>query len=229
MKLLAKSFLYILLLPFACTNSQATNENYTNSQTIQLTKRNTMKHIDDDIREIINRLVKSGFYDKNRLFTIFHEEIYAPNELDPNQLRQVIDELVQQHQRDKATWEHVTDNDKLTSAFKELNQLGIIALENAGYTQSDGYDDVLSIVKRSSNPSKYLGYCFYHSQDMDRGIQGLGLYLGFGSIDPQKEETVGIEVGQKIVETLHKHGLKTQWNGTFNQRIQIVNFTWQRR
>lgn len=205
---------------------------YANSyqhQPVQLMKGNSMQKISSDIRQEIETLVNSSFYDKNRLFTIFHEEMYAPNELNADELKQVIDELMQQHEQAKSTWTHTTDNDKLTDSFSELNQMGIIALENAGHTQSDGYDDVLRIVQRSADPSKYLGYCYYHSQDMNRGILGNGIFLSFGSIDAQKEETVGVEVGQKIVEVLQKHGLQTQWDGTFNQRIQIVNFTWQRR
>lgn len=192
-------------------------------------EKNGMKKIDNNIRQRINELVKSGFYNEARLFTIFHEEMYAPDDFDPNELKQVISELVASHEKDKQTWEAVTDNDRLTQAFAELNQNGIVALENAGFTQSDGYEDIFSFLKKAKNPEKYSGYCFYHSQDMDRGIRGLGIYLGFGSIDPKKEETVGIEVGQKIVQTLQKHGLKTQWDGTFDQRIQIVDFTWQRR
>ena len=36
-------------------------------------------------------------------------------------------------------------NDALDAAFTELDGLGIVALQNAGYTQSDGWDDAREI------------------------------------------------------------------------------------
>jgi hypothetical protein len=70
----------------------------------------------------------------------------------------------------------------LRAAFETLNSIGIVALENAGYTQSDGWDDVNEIANRLNDSGKRpRAGVFYHGQDVARGRRGEGLMLTFGS------------------------------------------------
>ncbi|WP_431732095.1 DUF6891 domain-containing protein, partial [Adonisia turfae] len=91
----------------------------------------------------IAALVRSGFYRKNRLMDIFCEEMYAPGDLEPDEVSAAIDVEFETWEAEKQTWPEVTDCDRLDSAFAAINERGIIALQNAGYTQSDGYEDFL--------------------------------------------------------------------------------------
>jgi hypothetical protein len=66
------------------------------------------------------------------------------------------------------TWPECTDCDRLDVAFAELNSAGIIALQNAGMTMSDGLSDVAEVLRQRGRKG-VRGYCFYHGQDLDQG------------------------------------------------------------
>jgi hypothetical protein len=115
----------------------------------------------------------------------------------------------------------------INDAFEALNYRGVIAIQNAGYTQSDGYSDVGEVYDSLDDPS-VVDYCFYHGQDLERAVHGEGLYLAFGPIDPRKERTDGSRVGRVVVEELSKVGLSAEWDGTFKQRIFVPKLVWRR-
>lgn len=59
-------------------------------------------------------------------------------------------------------------NDALDSAFDALDRAGIVAVQNAGGTQTLGWAAVNEeIAKRESKNKKVLGATFYHSQDLE--------------------------------------------------------------
>src|SRR5262245_62163301 len=122
-----------------------------------------------------------------------------------------------------------TGPDRLDSVFASLNGRWIIALQNAGYTQSDGYDDVRQSYHERSDRDRVIGYCFYHGQDLERAVHGEGLYLAFGPMDAKKEKTEGPRIGAMIVEELTRAGFAVRWDGTFDQRISIPAIDWKRR
>ena len=72
------------------------------------------------------------------------------------------------------------------------------------------------------------GYCFYHTQDLERAVDPeiRNLYLGFDS--PTQDDDEAVEVGKLICETLRKNGFEYEWNETIDQRIQIKNLNWQK-
>ena len=177
----------------------------------------------------IASLVRSGFYGRERLIKIFTEEMYAPGELDTNDVVTEIDAQFAEHEKEKLTYPAITDCDRLDAAFTKMNERGLIAIQNAGYTQSDGYDDVSQIYSRHPAKESILGYCFYQGQDLERAIRGDGLYLAFGPVDPAKEQTVGIDVGHIVREELENAGLSVDWNGTFEKRLSIPKLNWQKR
>jgi predicted DNA-binding WGR domain protein len=173
--------------------------------------------------------VRSGFYTQEEIVTQFCEERYEPDELNADAVEAAVAKALAALREEQKSWPHPTDCDRLTQAFQALNAKGVIALENAGMTQSDGYDDTLETYEGTQDKSRIIGYCFYHGQDLERAVQGEGLYLAFGPIDPQKESTEGPRVGKIIVEELQRLGLQTKWNGTFKERILIEKLDWKRR
>src|SRR5438105_12166311 len=105
-----------------------------------------------ETKEDIDTLVRSGFYNKERLQEILWEELYAPGELDPAEVADAIEEALERLATDKAKWPAVTDCDLLDQVFGALDERGIIALQNAGNTQSDGYSDIKEAYEESEDP-----------------------------------------------------------------------------
>jgi len=182
----------------------------------------------ETLREI-DSLVRGGFEERDRVIEILCEEMYAPGELAEADVIAAVDAAFASLARDKTTWPATTDCDRLDSVFASLNGRGIIALQNAGYTQSDGYDDVRQSYHERSDRDSVIGYCFYHGQDLERAVHGEGLYLAFGPMDAKKEKTEGPRIGAMIVEELTRAGFAVRWDGTFDQRISIPAIDWKRR
>ncbi|MCG8569528.1 MAG: hypothetical protein MJB14_05265, partial [Spirochaetes bacterium] len=82
---------------------------------------------------------------------------------------------------------------------------------------------------KNKNIKNYIGYCYYHGQDLERAVQGDGLFLSFGSIDPKKEKEDGPEIGKIIEKELKKYNFKVSWSGTFKERILIEEIDWKNR
>ncbi|HSJ04724.1 MAG TPA: hypothetical protein VK956_19790, partial [Verrucomicrobium sp.] len=128
----------------------------------------------------------------------------------------------------EVNWPEITDCDRLDEAFAELETRHIISLQNAGYTQSDGMEDVSSAWhERGHRSSGVVGYCFYHGQDLERAVMGEGLYLAFGDING--DDSKGEAVGETICSVLTKHRFKVEWDHTVKTRILVPVLDWKRR
>ncbi len=127
----------------------------------------------------------------------------------------------------EATWPQTTDCDQLDAAFETLNAHGIIALQNAGYTMSDGLTEVGEALHRRGGREGVQGYCFYHGQDLERAVEGEGLMLAFGSLDDDK--THKLQVGLRVREMLEGCGFTVQWNGDSETRLNLPGLDWKRR
>src|SRR5262245_20208383 len=77
-------------------------------------------------------------------------------------------------------WPAETDCDRLEQAFRSLREAGVITVENAGYTTSDGHHETDLAVAREG-AGRFHGYVFYHGQDLERVVHSGQLYLAFGS------------------------------------------------
>ncbi|UGQ13146.1 hypothetical protein LO772_05880 [Yinghuangia sp. ASG 101] len=127
------------------------------------------------------------------------------------ELTAFVRELTASEKAAEADWDDVTTNDALDRAFAELRGLGIVALQNAGLTQSDGWsaaeedagilaDELDELDELDENEDfdddedfgedddaeespwgRVRGAVFYHGQDLARAVRGDGLYLTFGA------------------------------------------------
>jgi Domain of unknown function (DUF6891) len=175
--------------------------------------------------------VASGFWPAEEIAETVLEECFDPADVtsaDEGWLNQLIEEAFAAQRKAEASWPADTDFDRLAAAFVALEEGGIIALHNAGMTQSDGLDDITEVYHdRGAEVSGIQGYCFYHMQDVERAIDGHGLLLTFGEI--RGDLAKGTEIGRRIVAELTKAGFRTTWAGTTEQRINIDDVRWQKR
>lgn len=207
------------LLSFGCGGSNTGADSFTKAK----------KMLAPEVVEEISTLVRSGFYDKARLSQIFLEEMYEPGELDDADVSTAIDAATEEWEAEKKQWPAITDCDRIDKAFAAINKRGVIALQNAGDSQSDGYDDFRESYENHSNKSDVIGYCFYHGQDLERAVRGGGLFFAFGPTDSASEETEGVRIGNLVREELERAGLKVDWDGTFAKRMSVPNIVWQKR
>ena len=70
------------------------------------------------------------------------------------------------------------------------------------------------------------GYAFYHMQDTERATEGGSLYLNYGACE--EGEAAALQVARDIVTRLEAHGLRTDWDGSWDQRIGVA-LDWKRR
>lgn len=157
--------------------------------------------------ERIRQWVWAGFYPaadvQDMLSEILLEEFDADDDVHEQRLRAHVASEFDRKRRAEATWPATTDCDRLDAAFHTLHAQGICALHNAGYTQSDGRDDVTDFVDRAP-AGRYHGFCFYHGQDVERAVDGHGLWIAFG--DLRGEDDAGVAVGRAVARTLRDAG-----------------------
>jgi hypothetical protein len=135
-------------------------------------------------------------------------------------------------EEEEFTWDELTVNDRIDAAFEELNRAGIIALQNAGWTQSEGWEDSWEVYRgRKEQGSVARGAVFYHGQDTESGVEGHGLFLALGAFtETQEENDAATElIGQEIVQVLRAHGIACEWSGSARQRIHLLPFPWRKR
>jgi len=63
-------------------------------------------------------------------------------------------------------------------------------------------------------------------QDTESAADGRGLYLLYGAVE--KGEKAALNVANEIIDALQRHGLRTQWTGSWSDRIGVM-LDWKRR
>jgi hypothetical protein len=178
-----------------------------------------MNETEQYVFDTIKTWAWSGFYDLDDVYEMM-EDILEEN-CDEDKLKKLASEEFSEKKESEKSWPMTTDCNRLDSLFDELNELNIIALQNTGYTMSDGFDDVGEVLD-GLDRNKIKGYCFYHRQDLERAVM-----LAFGDLNAIDEQK--IIVGKFITKTIEKHRFKYEWDGTASTRINIFPLKWQRR
>jgi hypothetical protein len=179
-------------------------------------------------RDAVRRYVWSGFYDTDGIVEIIDESIFEPGQIDLDWLRAEIMTAFRKKQAEERTWPSTTDCDRLDQVFASLEQQGIMALQNAGYTQSDGISDVTQFYHEAGGEqSDIVGYCFYHGQDLERVMESGELWLTYGDILGEDEK--GVEIGRRIKHALEGVSFTVEWDGSIKTRLLVKGIKWQRR
>lgn len=213
-------------LLFSCNNSKHDTEN-SNTTLFKADNAVMIDTTKNDIIKQLNTSLKSGFYNKEEIFTNIEDYLYEIP-FDHNWTKKQIDSAYADRLKVQATWSAVTDFDKLVQAFDILNSSGIIALHNAGMTKQDGEGDSEEIHEELLKKGiRTKGFCYYHWQDVERVVDDNHLYIGFG--DFKNSDKDALEIGKQVAKTLESKGFKLNWNKTVETRIEIANINWQKR
>ena len=176
------------------------------------------------LAEQIKSWVWSGFYDSRAANECLDDVL--DGDVDEAMLRDLIAQELHKKQAQEKDWPLQTDCDRLDAVFADLNGAMVIALQNAGYTTDDAFDDVGEIHAQQPDGT-YRGYCFYHGQDLERAVAGEGIMLSFGDLQDTDEGKAAIAA--LIITTLQRHGFVAEWNGSVQTRINVPHSHWQRR
>jgi hypothetical protein len=185
------------------------------------------------LKDWVKTTVLGGFTKQKELFADIDErtEDEGVPKLAPA-LRKLARELFAKQKAAEAKWKTPTMNDRIDAAFAALNHAGIVAMQNAGYTMSDGWEDCNEeATQRGEAGDRPRGATFYHGQDLERGVKNEGLMLVYGAYedDDKKHDQASIAIAREVVATLARYGVKTKWNGKVEKRVEISAFEWQKR
>ena len=183
-----------------------------------------MSDSNDYILGLIKTAVWGGFDSEEDVYQMIEDVL--DEDSDEMMLRAAVVPEFRRKRKAEASWPTTTDCDRLDDAFAELNKTGVIALHNTGMTMSDGLDDVGEELNERGR-SGIKGYCFYHGQDLERVVNGDGLWLAFGDLDDVAEQKKA--VGEQVKACLERHGFEVEWNGDPETRLCIPKIDWKRR
>lgn len=189
--------------------------------------------LDDDCMEELEELIiydiKSGFLNNEEIQEdcVLYLETNYPDEYEAvtaEMFRDVVREMRLEHQN-TGTQENYK---KLRKAFDDMEKLGIVTEHFAGYTMDDGFEIVNErATEQHKRGETLVGCCFYIQQDLIRQFEygSKKLQFTFGNYF---ENPTAEKVGEMIVEVLQKNGFETEWNGSADRKIAIVDFEWDK-
>ena len=174
--------------------------------------------------------IKSGFLSLDDIIDETLETIEDEaweNEISEEWVRENVTREFEKHVAKSKTWQHPTDTERLHKVFDNICKQKIVALHNAGYTQSDALFDVKDVWEDlEDNDIHPIGYCYYHGQDLERVIETDILCIGYYGAKENNDKEA-IQIGNKITTALRDEGFSVKWNAAASKRIEIEDFNWQ--
>lgn len=109
---------------------------------------------------------------------------------------------------------------ELDAVFQQLAAAGLIVLQNAGTTQSDGFDDCSQVYHERADKPGVTGFCFYTGQDLSRAKRSSELPLAiWGAPEGKAGDTE--KVGKQVVDAFTAAGFDVRWSGSANMRPSV--------
>ncbi len=183
----------------------------------------------EEAHDAIRFRIWSGYYDQDEVFDIVNDEVYDDDGEDEVWLRRAINREFRRKREAEQGWPAITDCDRLDRVFASLRGQGILTQHRCGLTIQDGLEVIDQLYNEAGGEqSGFIGYCFYHLQDMEGAMWGEGgLWLAFGSILPSQAGAA--QVGQLVGKAFEQAGFTVEWEGITETRILLKGFRWQRR
>lgn len=201
------------------------------------------RHLYDHVRMQID----SGLYTKKEVFDTIERECSDRTvpvlAAEQPKLRGYAAKRWTLRESEEQAWTTRTTNDCIDAAFAALNQAGIVALQNAGWTMSTGWEDCWAEHERIKEAAGSeaagsetaggapRGAVFYHTQDLERGVEGQGLFLAFGAFHERDDgdPAANAQIAAEVCAVLRQHGVEAEWDGEPQTRIRIPPFPWRKR
>ena len=110
---------------------------------------------------------------------------------------------------------------RIDAVFEGLNASGLVALQDAGTMQSDGFDDCSELFHtRGGRRAGLHGFCFYTRQDLNRAKQTSDLSLAFWGAPAGAKEDMQ-RVGNLVVKAFRAAGFIVEWSGSADMRPSV--------
>ncbi|MDO5979199.1 DUF6891 domain-containing protein [Flavivirga spongiicola] len=186
------------------------------------------QEIKDEALEQLKKDILFGFENGDELFESIRELFYDEDDFDEEWLKVEIESRLQKHVDDSKNWQHPTDFERLVKVFDQLNREKIVSLHMAGHTRQDAEGDCMEIIDElGAIGIEAKGYCYYHSQDLERAIEKERmLFIGYDSTNQNND--IAKEVVERIVDLLQTNGFNVKWNGSLDTRIEITSINWKK-
>jgi len=183
----------------------------------------------DEMRDRIHQDVAAGFLDEkevcNGVIDMLADQ-QMPEELLPH-VERLTREAMEAHFLEQASWPAKTDCDRLVAAFSELEQAGIVAREDFSCCCNCGSSEIRDEMKNVKESGRQVrGFTYYHMQDTEAAVEGLGIYLSYGA--DQEGVAPALEIAREVAATIRRHGLVVDWDGVWGKRIG-VRLDWKRK
>jgi len=185
--------------------------------------------LEQEISETIQWHIDSGFYDYQYVQNMLLHESNGFDENNEARLRAYVRQSFEAKKAKEESWPDITECDRLNTAFDQLRQSRLIAIQNCGLTMTHG-GEIIHEILDALDEKKFKGYCFYHNQCLESisiNPSGGGLYLCFGAFEDDDSKVKNI--GKLICKALTSNGLEYEWDGGANKRIRIMLSSWRRR
>ncbi len=110
---------------------------------------------------------------------------------------------------------------RISSILDQLSEVGLVTLQDAGYTQEDGLTDCAADFRdRGGTDAGLQGICFYTRQDSERAKQTSQLTLAFWGAPAGQPKDME-RVGWLIVNAFQENGFTVDWDGSGGTRPTV--------
>lgn len=109
---------------------------------------------------------------------------------------------------------------ELDVVFDQLAAAGLIVLQHAGTTQSDGFSDCAEVFHSRTDQDAIIGFCFYTGQDLSRAKRSSELPLAIWGA-PEGEAAATEKTGKLVVDAFTAAGFEVYWNGSAGMRPSV--------
>ncbi|WP_426403434.1 DUF6891 domain-containing protein [Streptomyces sp. R-07] len=177
---------------------------------------------EEDLTGLVRRI---GYGDRAQLTRVAQEEVFSPAEhlVSREQVEALVDRLWLERVEEMAGWEGVTDPERVTAAFAELDAAGIVARENFTCCRSCGTAEIGA----EDGADGARGFVFFPTQCTEGAAAGGPLHLLYGGFDDSAGATAA--VGEEVAAALRGQGLSVRWDGDPGQAILVTGLDWRRR
>lgn len=159
---------------------------------------------------------------------------------DYEQLVGFYDSLLKYRAYQQMTWGAERPKSNLNLAFEELNDAGILALEDFSCCGNCAADEIRAELDAENPPSLFV---YYHRQNSERFVQDRQGWVSFGAVarqvvdrqlrdewrtlseDEQRkryDQLVADQIRTRVVPVFERHGIEVVWDGDPGTNLQLV-------